>query len=218
MPARSTAALTAIAPNCVAGTLLSDPWNFPTGVRAAERMTASSTGLLRLFSFTIVPPLANLRFNYKAYTEAGMIFKAAALCRIYYNPDMADFELSLYEMIGGETGLRSLVERFYDLMDSAVEAEKIRSFHPKSLKQSREKLFMFLSGWSGGPQLYIKRFGHPRLRMRHMPFVIGSAERDQWLWCMNKALEDSQIDPRLVEFLKTRFTEVADAMRNQIEG
>lgn len=147
-----------------------------------------------------------------------MIFKTYALGRIYYNPDMADFELSLYEMIGGETGLRSLVERFYDLMDSSVETEKIRSLHPKSLKQSREKLFMFLSGWSGGPQLYVERFGHPRLRQRHMPFSIGSIEREQWLWCMNKALEESQIDPRVVEYLKNHFTEAADFMRNQIEG
>lgn len=130
---------------------------------------------------------------------------------------MTDSELSLYEMIGGEVGLRSLVNRFYDLMDSSVEAEKIRSFHAKSLNQSREKLFMFLSGWSGGPPLYVERFGHPRLRMRHMPFAIGTVERDQWLWCMNKALDESQLDPRVVEYLKNRFAEVADFMRNQAE-
>jgi hemoglobin len=131
---------------------------------------------------------------------------------------MTGFEASLYEMLGGETGLRSLVNRFYDLMDSSVEAEKIRALHAKSLNQSREKLFMFLSGWSGGPQLYVERFGHPRLRMRHMPFTIGTLERDQWLWCMNKALDESQVDPRVVEFLKTRFAETADFMRNQVEG
>ena len=126
-------------------------------------------------------------------------------------------EASLYQLIGGETGLRSLVDRFYDLMDSSPEASKIRTFHAKSLKQSREKLFMFLSGWSGGPQLYVEKFGHPRLRMRHMPFSIGTAERDQWLWCMNKALDESQIDPRVVQFLKSRFAETADFMRN-VEG
>ena len=131
---------------------------------------------------------------------------------------MTGFELSLYEMLGGETGLRSLVNRFYDLMDSSPEADKIRAFHAKSLKQSREKLFMFLSGWSGGPQLYLERFGHPRLRLRHLPFPIGSVERDQWLWCMNKALDESQLDPRVVEYLKARFAEVADAMRNLTEG
>jgi len=131
---------------------------------------------------------------------------------------MTGFEPSLYDMLGGETGLRALVNRFYDLMDSSPEAEKIRTFHPKSLKQSREKLFMFLSGWSGGPQLYVERFGHPRLRMRHMPFVIGTVARDQWLWCMNKALDESELDPGVVEYLKVRFAEVADFLRNQPEA
>jgi hemoglobin len=126
-------------------------------------------------------------------------------------------EASLYELMGGEMGVRALVDRFYDLMDISPEAAKIRTFHAKSLKQSREKLFMFLSGWSGGPQLYVEKFGHPRLRMRHMPFSIGTVERDQWLWCMNKALDESQIEPRVVEFLKGRFAETADFMRN-VEG
>lgn len=130
---------------------------------------------------------------------------------------MPEFDTSLYEMLGGEKGLRSLVDRFYDIMDSAPEAKKIRSFHAKSLKRSREKLFMFLSGWSGGPQLYVEKFGHPRLRIRHFPFSIGTVERDQWLWCMNKALDESHLDPRVVEFLKVRFSEVADFMRNQLE-
>ena len=130
---------------------------------------------------------------------------------------MTNFETSIYEMIGGEAGLRSLVDRFYDLMDSCPEAAKLRALHAKSLKRSREKLFLFLSGWSGGPQMYVEKFGHPRLRMRHMPFAIGTVERDQWLWCMNKALDESQIDSRAVEFLKVRFAEVADFMRN-VEG
>jgi hemoglobin len=131
---------------------------------------------------------------------------------------MEDFkEASLYELIGGETGLRALVDRFYDLMDMSPEAAGIRAFHAKSLKQSREKLFLFLSGWSGGPPLYVEKFGHPRLRMRHLPFSIGTVERDQWLWCMNKALDESQIDPRVVQFLKGRFAETADFMRN-MEG
>ncbi len=130
---------------------------------------------------------------------------------------MADSQLSLYELIGGETGLRSLVDHFYDLMDSSPEAAKIRAFHGKSLEPSRDKLYMFLSGWSGGPQLYIEKFGHPRLRMRHMPFAIGTLERDQWLWCMNKALDASQIDPQAVKTLKVRFAEAADFMRN-VEG
>ena len=130
---------------------------------------------------------------------------------------MPSFEASLYEMLGGETGLRSLVDKFYDLMDSSPEAQKIRALHAKSLQQSREKLFMYLSGWSGGPQLYVERFGHPRLRLRHLSFSIGSVERDQWLWCMNKALDESQLDSAVVEYLKARFAEVADFMRNVAE-
>lgn len=128
---------------------------------------------------------------------------------------MAESELSLYEMMGGEKGLRSLVNRFYDLMDSSAEAQNIRNLHPESLDQSRNKLFMFLSGWSGGPPLYQERFGHPRLRMRHMPFPIGTVERDQWLWCMNRALEESQLDGRVAEYLRVRFAQVAEAMMNQ---
>ncbi len=131
-----------------------------------------------------------------------------------YNLTMANTDTSIYTLIGGETGLRSLVNRFYDLMDSSPEAAKIRAFHAKSLKQSREKLFMFLSGWSGGPPLYVEKFGHPRLRRRHLPFPIGTVERDQWLWCMNRALDESQLNPGVVEFLKDRFAETADFMRN----
>jgi len=126
-------------------------------------------------------------------------------------------ETPLYELIGGETGLRSLVERFYDIMDLAPEAAQIRSLHPKSLKQSREKLFMFLSGWSGGPALYVQTYGHPRLRQRHMPFPIGKRERDQWLWCMDKALAESPFDAQLIEYLKGRFTEIANSMQNRVE-
>jgi hemoglobin len=122
---------------------------------------------------------------------------------------------SLYDLIGGETNLRALVNRFYDIMDASPEAKVIRAFHAKSLSQSREKLFMFLSGWSGGPALYVEKFGHPRLRQRHMPFSIGVVERDQWLWCMNKALDESELLPTVKDHLKTRFTEVADFMRNK---
>jgi len=129
---------------------------------------------------------------------------------------MTNPEISLYELIGGETGLRALVERFYDVMDSALEAKDVRALHGASLKQSREKLFMFLSGWSGGPSLYIEKYGHPRLRQRHMPFPIGKAERDQWLWCMDKALAESQFNAQLIEYLKGRFTEIANSMQNRV--
>ncbi len=131
---------------------------------------------------------------------------------------MIELMKPLYELIGGETGLRSLVNRFYDIMDTAPEAKEIRAFHAKSLAQSREKLFMFLSGLSGGPALYAEKYGQPRLRQRHMSFSIGEVERDQWLWCMNKALDESEMHPSVKGHLKTRFAEVADFMRNEAES
>jgi len=124
---------------------------------------------------------------------------------------------SLYDLLGGETGLRSLVDRFYDIMDSSPEAKGLRAIHPKTLEQSRQKLFMFLSGWSGGPQLYIEKYGHPRLRQRHMPFSIGTLERDQWLWCMNKALDESDLDLRVISQLKVQLASAADFLRNRKE-
>ncbi len=130
---------------------------------------------------------------------------------------MTESQPSLYELIGGARGLRSIVDRFYDLMDSSPEASRVRAIHPADLSQSRDKLFMFLSGWSGGPALYIEKFGHPRLRQRHMPFPIGKAEREEWLWCMNQAVQDAQLDPQLYDHLMKRFNEIANSMQNRVD-
>jgi hemoglobin len=113
-----------------------------------------------------------------------------------------------FELIGGEAGVRQLVDRFYDLIDSAPEARTIRALHAASLKASREKLFMYLTMWTGGPPLYSDRYGHPRLRARHLPFRIGTRERDEWLWCMDKALDER-------EMLRGKIHALADHMRNQ---
>ncbi len=131
---------------------------------------------------------------------------------------MAEPAPTLYDSIGGETGLRALVDRFYDYMDRAPEAAHIRLLHPASLDGSREKLYMFLSGWSGGPALYVERFGHPRLRQRHAPFSIGVLERDEWLWCMQRALDESEMPAETKIYLAGRFAEVADFMRNRREA
>ncbi len=122
---------------------------------------------------------------------------------------------TIYEQIGGEEIVRKLVNRFYDLMDAQPEASGIRALHPESLDHSREKLFMFLVGWMGGPPLYVERYGHPRLRARHLPFPIGEAERDQWLWCMNKALDEEVEDKLLCRQLSLSFGQLADFMRNK---
>lgn len=120
-----------------------------------------------------------------------------------------------YALIGGEVGVRTLVDRFYDLMDSAPEAAQVRALHASSLKVSREKLFLYLSGWLGGPQLYVERFGHPMLRARHMPFPISSVERDQWLWCMERAIAEQEMPEELRAFLREKLRPLADHMRNR---
>ena len=119
-----------------------------------------------------------------------------------------------FERLGGEPAVRALVDRFYDLMDELPEAAPIRAMHPKDLRMSREKLFLFLCGWMGGPPLYVQRFGHPRLRRRHFPFAISDDEAEQWLLCMDRALEDVD-DPELVDFLRGAFRRTALHMRNQ---
>jgi hemoglobin len=120
-----------------------------------------------------------------------------------------------YELLGGESTVRALVDRFYDLMDEDPDFYGIRKLHPESMQGSRDKLFMFLSGWLGGPSLYINEYGHPRLRARHLPFPIATAERDQWLQCMNRAMEDIGMEPKMRQALARSFFGTADWMRNR---
>lgn len=120
-----------------------------------------------------------------------------------------------YDFIGGETAIRSLVDRFYFYMDILPETQGIRAMHQANLASAKDKLFKFLSGWLGGPNLYIEEFGHPMLRMRHFPFKIGQPERDQWMLCMNKALAEIPMDPRLLANIKTALQQLATHMINQ---
>jgi hemoglobin len=122
---------------------------------------------------------------------------------------------SHYDALGGETGIRALVDRFYDQMDQAPEAVNVRALHAASLKVSREKLRLFLTGWTGGPQLYVEQYGHPMLRQRHFPFAIGAVERDEWLWCMERALAEHDMPDDLRQYLTQRMRALADHMRNQ---
>ena len=85
---------------------------------------------------------------------------------------------------------------------------------PKNTSKTREKFFMFLSGWLGGPPLYEMKWGHPQLRMRHSPFSIGEYEAQEWMRCMRIAMEDVGIAGQLRSFLDTRFDELALHMRN----
>ena len=122
---------------------------------------------------------------------------------------------TVYEAIGGEAGVRKLVDDFYDEMDTNPAVRVIRDMHAKDSKSSRQKLFMFLSGWMGGPSLYIEKYGHPRLRMRHFPFEIDNAAAEQWMVCMNIALDKADLHPELRRRLSDAFAGVAAHMRNR---
>jgi hemoglobin len=119
-----------------------------------------------------------------------------------------------YDRLGGAVAVRKLVTRFYDLMSELPDARHVLVMHPTDLASSRQKLFEFLSGWLGGPQLYMERRGHPRLRARHLPFRIDSAARDGWMLCMRQALDECSEDGVLKEQLLGSFQRLADHMRN----
>jgi hemoglobin len=122
---------------------------------------------------------------------------------------------TLYAQMGGDAKVREMVDRFYDLMDIEQAYSGIRKLHPPSMETSREKLYMFLSGWLGGPSLYMENYGHPMLRARHLPFAIGISERDQWMDCMRRAMEDVGVEEGLRQGLYNAFLQTADWMRNR---
>lgn len=133
--------------------------------------------------------------------------------------EVGSSKATFFELLGGEQQgmetLRNLVETFYDIMDSDPKAQPIRAMHPADLTSAREKLFMFLTGWTGGPQLYIERYGHPMLRKRHLPFAVDESARDQWMYCMIKAMHQLKMDETLMTKLAEQLYGVADFMRNQ---
>ncbi len=130
---------------------------------------------------------------------------------------MAQSDASPYVQLGGEAGVRKLVDRFYDLMDLEPGFARLRALHPTALDGSRDKLHWFLCGWLGGPDHYVERFGHPMLRARHLPYPIGNAERDQWMACMRQAMRDSGVALELATTLAQAFQGTADWMRNRAE-
>lgn len=129
--------------------------------------------------------------------------------------DPSDDPPSAYVLLGGDAGVRALVDRFYDLMEMDERFGALRAMHPASLDSARDKLFWFLCGWTGGPSYYMERIGHPMLRARHLPFPIGTAERDQWLTCMAQAMADLSIDGEFFDRLLQSFGNTADWMRNR---
>ena len=120
-----------------------------------------------------------------------------------------------YDAIGGEEPVRALAKAFYSYMDSNPDYAGLRALHAPRLEEVEETFFEFLSGWLGGPQLYVQKRGHPRLRMRHAPFPIDESMRDQWLACMAEAMDSCGIEGEIRSFLDARFAHVADFMRNR---
>lgn len=120
-----------------------------------------------------------------------------------------------YVQIGGEEAVQALAGRFYDLMDLEPGYAALRAAHGSTLDNARQKLFWFLCRWLGGPSYYTDRFGHPRLRARHLPFAIGIVERDQWLACMDQAMQETGVPQELRLRLKKSFFQTTDWMRNQ---
>ncbi len=120
-----------------------------------------------------------------------------------------------YEIIGGEAVIRNLVNRFYFYMDTLPESSGIRAMHSADLSDANAKLFKFLSGWLGGPDLFIQEYGHPRLRQRHFPFAIDGEARDQWMLCMNKAINETIPDVSSRQHLTLALQQLATHMINQ---
>lgn len=124
-------------------------------------------------------------------------------------------QVTPYELIGGETATRQLADKFYDIMETAPETLELYAMHPLPLDRIRQKFFEFLSGWLGGPSLFEQKYGHPRLRMRHMPFTVTPALRDQWMFCFNGAVDEVIKDKLLAGGIKEAIGQLASHMINQ---
>lgn len=119
-----------------------------------------------------------------------------------------------YEILG-EDGIRELTNTFYDIMDRLPEAASLRAMHAEDLAPMKEKLAEYLIGWMGGPPLYAQKYGSVCMTTPHEPYHIGPEERDQWLLCMNRALEETGASAELVDMLKIPLFRIADAVRNR---
>lgn len=126
-----------------------------------------------------------------------------------------DAEVPLFRRIGGTDSVDRLVEAFYARMDALPAAKAIRTLHADDLSATKEVLKRYLGEWMGGPPLYSRERGHPRLRQRHLRFKIGEAERDAWLACMQGALNEVVDESSLRDEIYASLAKLADWMRNQ---
>ncbi|TRL37100.1 group II truncated hemoglobin [Rhizobium straminoryzae] len=130
---------------------------------------------------------------------------------------MSGETITLYEAIGGDETVRALTRRFYELMDTLPEAARCRAIHPQDLSGSESKLYDYLTGYLGGPPVYVEKYGHPRLRARHFGAPIGAAERDEWLLCFSRAMEETIANSKLREIIWAPVERLAQHMQNREE-
>ena len=128
---------------------------------------------------------------------------------------MSGETITIYEAIGGDATVRALCSRFYELMDTLPEAARCRAIHPPDLSGSESKFYDYLTGYLGGPPVYVEKYGHPMLRRRHFVAPIGSAERDEWLMCFRRAMDETIINPKLREIIWPPIEKLAHHMQNQ---
>lgn len=128
---------------------------------------------------------------------------------------MSGETITLYEAIGGDATVRALTRRFYELMDTLPEAARGRAIHPADLSGSEAKFYDYLTGYLGGPPVYVEKHGHPMLRRRHFVAPIGPAERDEWLLCFRRAMDETIENEKLREIIWTPVERLAFHMQNQ---
>ncbi|RYH10792.1 MAG: globin [Alphaproteobacteria bacterium] len=131
---------------------------------------------------------------------------------------MTEETITLYQAIGGDETIAKLTRRFYELMDTLPEAKNCRAIHPPDLAGSERKLYEYLTGYLGGPPLYTEKYGHPRLRSRHFMAEIGPAERDEWILCFRRAMDETIEHPKLREIIWAPIERLAFHMQNKDEG
>jgi hemoglobin len=128
---------------------------------------------------------------------------------------MSGETVTLYEAIGGDATVRALTRRFYELMDTLPEAARCRAIHPADLSGSEAKFYDYLTGYLGGPPVYVEKHGHPMLRRRHFVAPIGPAERDEWLLCFGRAMDETIENAKLREIIWPPVERLAFHMQNQ---
>ncbi len=128
---------------------------------------------------------------------------------------MSGETVTLYEAIGGDATVRALTRRFYELMDTLPEAARCRAIHPADLSGSEAKFYDYLTGYLGGPPVYVEKHGHPMLRRRHFVAPIGPAERDEWLLCFRRAMEETIENVKLRDIIWAPVERLAFHMQNQ---